>query len=37
MVLGDINFIFILFFVMLTSIILNINTALHLLLTAELL
>tara|TARA_B110000285_G_scaffold71040_1_gene81805 strand:+ start:7350 stop:7703 length:354 start_codon:yes stop_codon:yes gene_type:complete len=37
MVLGDINFMFILFFVMLTSIVLNINTALHLLLTAELL
>ncbi len=37
MVLGDLNFIFILFFIMFTSIVLNINTALHLLLTAELL
>jgi NADH:ubiquinone oxidoreductase subunit K len=37
MVLGDLNFVFILFFVMFTSIALNVNTALHLLLTAELL
>ena len=37
MVLGDLNFIFILFFIMFTSIALNVNTALHLLLTAELL
>lgn len=37
MVLGDLNFIFILFFLMLISIVLNVNTALHLLLTAELL
>jgi len=37
MVLGDLNFIFILFFLMFTSMALNVNTALHLLLTAELL
>lgn len=37
MVFGDINFLFLLFFIMFTSIALNINTALHLLLTAELL
>lgn len=37
MVLGDINFMFILFFIMFMSIALNVNTALHLLLTAELL
>ena len=36
MVLGDINFMFILFFIMFMSIALNVNTALHLL-TAELL
>ena len=37
MVLGDLNFVFILFFIMFMSIALNVNTALHLLLTAELL
>jgi len=37
MVLGDLNFIFIIFFILFTSIVLNVNTALHLLLTAELL
>lgn len=37
MVLGDLNFVFIIFFIMFTSIALNVNTALHLLLTAELL
>ena len=35
MLLGDFNFILILFFIMYTSITININTALHLLLTAE--
>jgi hypothetical protein len=35
MTFGDINFILILFFFMFTSITININTALHLLLTAE--
>lgn len=37
MTLGDFNFIFIIFFVMFASIALNVNTALHLLLTAEIL
>jgi NADH:ubiquinone oxidoreductase subunit K len=37
MVLGELNFIVILFFFLLSSIIVNTNTALHLLLTAELL
>lgn len=37
MTIGDFNFVFFIFFVMLTSIALNVNTALHLLLTAELL
>lgn len=37
MLLGDINFIITLFFLLLVSIVLNTNTALHLLLTAELL
>lgn len=37
MTLGDFNFVFFIFFVMFTSIALNVNTALHLLLTAELL
>lgn len=37
MTLGDFNFLFLLFFIMFTSIALNVNTALHLLLTAEIL
>ena len=37
MTLGDFNFIFLIFFIMFTSIALNVNTALHLLLTAEIL
>lgn len=37
MIMGDFNFVFLLFFMMLMSVVLNINTALHLLLTAELL
>lgn len=35
MILGEVNFIIILFFYIFTSIIINVNTALHLLLTAE--
>ena len=35
MILGDFNFILCLFFIMYTSMTININTALHLLLTAE--
>lgn len=35
MLFGDFNFIMILFFLILTSVALNTNTALHLLLTAE--
>jgi len=37
MTLGDFNFIFFIFFIMFASIALNVNTALHLLLTAEIL
>ena len=37
MILGDFNFLFFLFFMMFASIALNVNTALHLLLTAEIL
>jgi hypothetical protein len=37
MIFGDLNLIFLLFFVFFLTILLNINTALHLLLTAELL
>jgi len=37
MIFGDLNLIFFLFFLFFLTIILNINTALHLLLTAELL
>jgi hypothetical protein len=36
MVFGDINLVFILFFIFFLTITLNVNTALHLLLTAEL-
>ena len=36
MIFGDLNLIFILFFIFFLTIILNVNTALHLLLTAEL-
>lgn len=35
MILGEINFIVFLFFFLLSSIIINVNTAIHLLLTAE--
>ena len=35
MVFGDINFIIIIFLLIMSSIALNVNTALHLLLTAE--
>ena len=35
MVLGELNFIIILFFFLMTSIVINVNTAIHLLLTAE--
>ena len=35
MILGEINFILILFFFLLTTIVINVNTAVHLLLTAE--
>lgn len=35
MILGEINFILIIFFFLITSIVVNINTAIHLLLTAE--
>lgn len=35
MSLGDLNFLFILFFLIFLSIIVNVNTSLHLLLTAE--
>jgi len=37
MTLGDFNFIFFIFFIIFASIALNVNTALHLLLTAEIL
>ena len=37
MVLGDFNFIILIFFLLFSSIALNVNTALHLLLTAEIL
>jgi NADH:ubiquinone oxidoreductase subunit K len=37
MYIGDINLFSVLFFLMLTTIIINVNTALHLLLTAEIL
>ena len=37
MTIGDLNLCFIIFFLIFTSITLNVNTALHLLLTAELL
>lgn len=37
MIFGDLNLVFILFFIFFLTIILNVNTALHLLLTAELL
>ena len=37
MTLGDFNFIFFIFFIMFASIALNVNKALHLLLTAEIL
>ena len=36
MVFGDLNLVFILFFIFFVTILLNVNTALHLLLTAEL-
>lgn len=35
MILGEVNFIIILFFYLLASIFINVNTAIHLLLTAE--
>jgi len=35
MTFGELNFLFFLFFVLFTTIIININTAIHLLLTAE--
>jgi hypothetical protein len=35
MLFGDLNFIFLLFFIIFVSIAMNVNTALHLLLTAE--
>lgn len=37
MFFGDVNFIFFIFFLLLSSLIINTNTSLHLLLTAELL
>ena len=37
MIFGDLNFVLVLFFLLFTSIVINVNTSLHLLLTAELL